>query len=63
MSVPESFAPAARLSTDSARSPAWAASPSSGPRTSPPSGGLAEEHQPSTVTTIVVAASPPMSPA
>ena len=36
MSVPESLAPAARLSIDSARSPAWAASPSSGPSTSPP---------------------------
>ena len=32
MSVPESLAPAARLSIDSARSPACAASPSSGPR-------------------------------
>ena len=36
--VPESFAPAARLSIDSARSPAWAARPSSGPRTRPPTG-------------------------
>ena len=36
--APESFAPAARLSIDSARSPAWAARPSSGPRTRPPSG-------------------------
>ena len=33
MRVPESLAPAARLSTDSARSPAWAARPTSGPRT------------------------------
>ena len=31
MSVPESLAPAARLMTDSARSPAWAASATSGP--------------------------------
>ena len=36
--VPESLAPAARLSMDSARSPACAVSPRSGPRTRPPSG-------------------------
>ena len=50
---PESFAPAARLSIDSARSPACAASPSSGPRTSAPSGRLAEARRASAVTTIV----------
>ena len=42
ISVPESLAPAARLSIDSARSPAWAASATSGPRISAGRGRLAE---------------------
>ena len=45
ISVPESLAPAARLSIDSARSPAWAASPSSGPRMIAPAGACAEARE------------------
>ena len=45
ISVPESLAPAARLSIDSARSPAWAASAVSGPSSSAWSGDLAEAPQ------------------
>ena len=59
--VPESFAPAARLSIDSARSPAWATRPSSGPSTIAPSGGWPRPASIS-ATTIVHAISPPTRP-
>ena len=63
MSVPESFAPAARFSIDSARSPAWAAAARSGPRSSPISRWLTEAPRNAADRRACRRTKPPTSPA